>query len=287
MKSLNPSPAKTKLGDLVNKIRTSQLSNPSYFDDSLRLVSFVLNINFSQISLEHDRVLSLEELMEIEGFLARLNQGEPYAYIVGFVDFYHAVIKVNPNVLIPRYETEILVDKILAKKAHQKKMKVLDLCCGSGAIAIALKKERPSWEVYASDISDQALNLAGENAKNNHVDIDFRKGDLFEPFDKDEKFDLIVCNPPYISEQEYQSLERSVKDYEPKLALTPGVSGLEIYKRIAESIHLHLSRAGCLALEIGYNQKTPLLEIFFNKSSHITTEKDYAGLDRFIFLEYQ
>lgn len=287
MKSLNPSPEKTKLGDLVNKIRTSQLSNPSYFDDSLRLVSFVLNINFSQISLEHDRVLSLEELMEIEGFLARLNQGEPYAYIVGFVDFYHAVIKVNPNVLIPRYETEILVDKILAKKAHQKKMKVLDLCCGSGAIAIALKKERASWEVYASDISDQALNLARENAENNHVDIDFRKGDLFEPFDKDEKFDLIVCNPPYISEQEYQSLERSVKDYEPKLALTPGVSGLEIYKRIAESIHLHLSRAGCLALEIGYNQKTPLLEIFFNKSSHITTEKDYAGLDRFIFLEYQ
>ncbi len=287
MKSLNPSPAKTKLGDLVNQLRTSQLSNPSYFDDSLRLVSFVLNINFSQISLELDRVLSLEELMEIEGFLARLRQGEPYAYIVGFVDFYQAVIKVNPNVLIPRYETEILVDKILAKKAHQKKMKVLDLCCGSGAIAIALKKERPSWEVYASDISDQALNLARENAKNNHLDIGFRKGDLFDAFDNDEKFDLIVCNPPYISEQEYQKLERSVKDYEPKLALTPGVSGLEIYKRIAESIDLHLSKTGCLALEIGYNQKTPLLEIFFYKSGHITTEKDYAGLDRFIFLEYQ
>ncbi len=247
------------------------------------LVADCLGLKRIDLYLQYDRPLIESELQKCRDAMVRRGKGEPLQYISGKVIFAGVEIKVTPAVLIPRPETEILFEKI-ASTLGQKPLvgKVLwDLCTGSGTLAIALKKRFPDLEVVASDLSEEALALAKENARNNGVDVEFLQGDLFAPFGN-RKCDFFVCNPPYISESVYSTLSPEVKNHEPRLALVGGTTGLEFYERIAGDLKKFLYGAGWL--EIGAGQGDAVLEIFKSFVA-CKVEKDWSGHDRFLIME--
>ena len=213
----------------------------------------------------------------------RLKKGEPVQYIVGNVDFYGNKINVNKNVLIPRFETEELVEKTInyIKKYFDKKIDIVDLGTGSGCIAITLKKEI-NCNMDAVDISSNALSVARENAKINNVDINFYEGDMLKPLNK--KYDVIISNPPYISYNE--KIMDIVESNEPHLALYAEDNGLYFYNKILECASKYLKDKSLLAFEIGYKQGNDILNIInkYFDNVNISLEKDYSGRDRFIFI---
>lgn len=215
--------------------------------------------------------------------LEKLKQNIPVQYIVGNVNFYGNIINVNENVLIPRFETELLTEKTInyCKKILDKKIKVLDIGCGSGAISIALKKNL-NCVVDATDISLKALDVAKENAKLNHVDINFYQSDMLKNVDK--KFDLIISNPPYISYDE--EVEDIVKNNEPNIALYADDNGLKFYKEILKNATKNLNFPSIIAFEIGATQSEEITHIAkkYFPNSKIFTEKDYTKRDRFLFV---
>lgn len=222
-----------------------------------------------------------KEAME-EG-LKKLKQGIPVQYIVGNVDFYGYEFKVNENVLIPRFETELLVSKTIEyiNKYFNKKVKVLDIGTGSGVIAITLSKKIDSL-VTASDISKEALEVAKENAKNNNVNINFIHSNLFNNIG--EKYDVIISNPPYIAYDEV--IDAKVKNNEPHLALYAENNGLYFYEEILRDAHNYLNEKNILAFEIGETQGESLMKIagkYFPKAL-IKIEKDFPGKNRFLFV---
>ncbi len=231
--------------------------------------------------------LSEGEWLCCQDYLSRRLRGEPLAYIHGVVEFYHCQIKVTPAVLIPRQETEILVDKIaktLARQDLHGKV-LLDLCCGSGCIGIALKKQFPDLSVVLADFSFEALQVARQNALDNQVDVTCLQGDFLEPF-KGERAHYVVCNPPYISEAEFNELGLEVKEFEPKMALLGGGSGLEFYERLASDLPACLFPNAQVWLEIGYLQGEGVQKLFQGvpwKGQYL--ENDWAGHHRFFFLE--
>lgn len=247
----------------------------------------LLGVGRLQLYTDFERPLNEHELSECRQRMKRRIQGEPLQYIHGQVQFYNCVFNVSPSVLIPRQETEILVDKIVkALKGHDLKGKVLwDLCSGSGCIGIALKKQFPDLDVILGDLSPDALKVAEENAQLNQVNVTLRHGDLFAAFGQD-KADLIVCNPPYVSEVEYGELDKEVHAYEPRMALVGGETGLEFYERLADALPHHLRSPGMAWLELGKGQGKQLEALFKNpfwKTRKL--EQDWAGHDRFFFLE--
>lgn len=253
------------------------------------LLAFTLGLKRIDLYLQYDRPVEENELGIFREALRRMAKHEPFEYIIGEVEFYGCKIKVNPSVLIPRPETEILVDLLVKKlKSEDLQGKVLwDLCTGSGCIAIALKKVFPSLTVVASDLSREALKVARENAERNEIQIDFREGDLLIPF-QGQKANYIVSNPPYISENEYLGLDPSVALFEPKMALVGGKNGAEFYERLASGLFSHLNEGGEAFFEIGSTQKELLTKIFSTHSwTHFSIKQDWAGLDRFFFLEKQ
>jgi release factor glutamine methyltransferase len=187
--------------------------------------------------------------LALEGLLQRRESGEPLAYILGYREFFSRRFRVDPNVLVPRQETEILVETALGLPGEQ--LRVLDIGTGSGCIAITLKLERPNWEVWATDISCSALQVARENAETLGADITFRHSDLLEQL-QGEKFDLIVSNPPYIGRDEV--IPNEVRDYEPDSALFSNDGGLAIYRALAQQAPSHLTDEGRLIVEIGQTQ---------------------------------
>lgn len=224
--------------------------------------------------------------------MQRRAKGEPLQYIHGKVDFYGCEICVSPSVLIPRPETEILVDLICKELESQnlQNKELWDVCTGSGCIGIAIKKRFPLLRVVLSDLSAQALEVARGNAQTNGVDVEIRRGDFLEPLlqeaQQGKKIDFLVCNPPYISEEEYLSLEKEVKDYEPRQALVAGVNGLEFFERLEKEGKRILKSSGKICLEIGASQGEAVKECFQNKSwVNVRLLKDWAGHDRFFFLE--
>lgn len=229
------------------------------------------------------RASSKEEALSM---MARIDAGEPYEYVIGEVDFFGACIEVNPSVLIPRVETELLAEKIVHLIQKKGKGVLFDLCTGSGALAIAIKKKLPHLDLFMSDISLEALEVAKKNAHKNKVDIQAFCGDLLEPFEGLQA-DYIVCNPPYISFADFASLDPSVKNFEPSGALIGGLDGLCYYKRLEKETRNYLKNGAMLFFEIGYDQGQALFDIF---SDPIWKNKiviqDLAGLDRFFFLEY-
>lgn len=257
--------------------------------DSYEIVASVLNSSFAEVPFRMERVLSLSDIKQIKEMAQRVHEHEPLAYVLGYVDFFGCRIHVDHRVLIPRPETELLVEKVLEKAPKSDHLRVLDLCTGSGCIGLALKKQRPSWDVSLSDCSTAAIALAQENAILNQLEVSVYQGDLLAPLEGFESsFDVIVCNPPYICQKEYSNLELSVLEYEPKIALTSGETGLEIYERLACQVLKYLAPKGLLALEIGYNQKESVIKLFSKHTCiKIYCEKDLAGHDRFIFLEVQ
>lgn len=228
-----------------------------------------------------------EELIKVSNDIERdyekLKKEYPIQYLIGYVDFYGNKIKVNENVLIPRYETELLVEKTIkhAKNLFNKKLNILDIGTGSGAISIALSKELDS-SITACDISNEALSIAKLNSKENNCNIKFINSDIFENIN--DKFDIIISNPPYISEDE--EIMNSVKKYEPNLALYADDNGLYFYKKIIEEAHNYLNNKFIIAFEIGWLQACPIKDIalkYFN-NSNIVIEKDYSGKDRYLFI---
>ena len=216
--------------------------------------------------------------------LKQLEQGIPIQYIIGNVDFYGNIIKVNKNVLIPRFETELLVDKTInkiKKYFSNKKIDILDLGTGSGCIAISLKKEINS-NVDALDISKEALEIAKQNAIDNKVNISFINKDMTTY--KDKKYDVIISNPPYIRYDE--EIMDIVKNNEPHLALYAQDNGLYFYKKILENISYITKDKYLICFEIGYSQSTDIVDIAnkYLTNIDISIEKDYSNRDRFIFI---
>lgn len=246
------------------------------------LLAHILRCKRINIYMQFDRPIVESELIVLRESLKRLAKHEPLEYIIGELEFFGCLIKTDARALIPRPETEILVDMIAKRMQGQKSL--WDICTGSGCIGIALKKKFPDMAVALSDLSPEALSLAKENAEKNGVEIELCQGDLLAPF-AGRTTDLIVCNPPYITPKEFLTLDSSVRDFEPKMAL---VGGTDFYERLSLESPNYLNPKGQLVLEIGFSQGKEIFEIF---SSPIWVRReliqDFSGKDRFFFLEKQ
>jgi release factor glutamine methyltransferase len=243
------------------------------------LVCDGLGVRRLDLYTDFERPLTPEELTMLRERLQRRGAREPAAYIQGEVEFYDATIQVTPAVLIPRQETELLVDKI-AKEIDPEGTTLWDVCCGSGCIGIALKKKFPQMRVILSDISGDALAVARRNAEINGVEVEIKQGDLLDPFDQ---VDYVVCNPPYVTEEEHATLDPEVKGHEPRTALVSGPTGLEFYRRLAEALHLKATRKAWLELGTGQGERVnEIFDLPYWKKRAV--EKDWAGHDRFFSL---
>ena len=224
-----------------------------------------------------------QEVVKYREWIKRRVEREPLEYIIGYLDFLNCSIFVYPGVLIPRRETEILAS-LAIKEIPKRSQIVWDLCTGSGCIGLSLKKKCPELDVTLSDLCEKALACARKNAQENAVDVTFIHGDLLTPFDG-KKADIVICNPPYVAEDEYKALEDEVRFYEPKEAL---VGGMSYYKRLAHELPHYLNPGAKVFLEIGANQAEAVHQIFDQTCwKQRRCKKDWAGLDRFFFLEFQ
>lgn len=203
----------------------------------------------------------------------------PLQYVLGETHYYGYKIKLNQDVLIPRFETEILAEEALKKITPQSS--VLDLCTGSGCIAIAVQK-KSGCKVTAADISEKAVKSAKSNAEENNAEIEFIVSDMFENLGG-RKFDIIISNPPYIKSADIGGLEREVKGYEPLSAIDGGEDGLKYYKIIAENAEDYLNDGGSILLEIGYNQSGEVKKLF-SEYKNIEIIKDLDGIDRILII---
>lgn len=219
--------------------------------------------------------------------LKRRAKGEPVAYITGKKEFWSLELEVSPDVLIPRPETEILVEHAISILKEVERPFILDIGTGSGAIAIALAKEIKDAFIWATDISEGALKIAGKNAKRHNVEdrIYFLKGDLFNAIkDKNRKFHLIISNPPYVSEREYEELPKEIRDWEPKIALFGGEDGLSIIRRLVRDSLPFLYQGGYLLIEISPQQVNKVKRIIEETGQFDSIEpiRDYSGRFRAI-----
>jgi release factor glutamine methyltransferase len=274
------------------------IQNPRY--DTEALLSRTLNIDRVGLYTQYDRILSDEEVNDFLVLVQRRKKREPPQYILGSTEFFGLEFIVTPDVLIPRPETEILIEEVLKAVGSPQsavidyrqstigyRLNILDLCTGSGCIAVALAKKLRDARIYAVDISERALKIARENARRHGVEdrIDFIQGNLFEPFTvHGSRFDLIISNPPYIPSGEIDLLQREVKEYEPREALNGGPDGLFYLKKIIEEAPDYLKSDGSLLLEIGYGQKERVFELAEERGIYGGSEviKDFAGIERVV-----
>jgi release factor glutamine methyltransferase len=287
--------------------RESGIPNPRY--DAEALLSKALNLDRVGLYSEYNRTLTEEEIHSFMGLVERRKRREPLQYILGSAEFCGLEFLVTPDVLIPRPETELLVEEAIKRFTvhgsrftdNGSRFTVLDLCTGSGCIAVTLAKQLKDVKIYAVDISEKALRVAIENARRQGVEdrIDFIQGNLFEPFSPSPEsspprgegrvrgFDLIVSNPPYIPSNELDILQPEVKDYEPREALDGGPDGLFNIKKIIEDAPGYLKAGGSLLLEIGYGQKEGVFESAEERGGYLRPEviKDFAGIERVVRLQ--
>ncbi len=251
------------------------------------LLAHALKCKPGALFLHSERILTQEELGRFDASIRRALRSEPLAYILGEVEFYGCSIKVGRSVLIPRQESEIMLDLALCrlKKEPFEARVAWDICCGSGCLGLALKRALPKLDVTLSDLCPDALALARANAAQNRLQLSFEQGDLLKPF-VGRRADLIFCNPPYISSEEWDGLDATVKGFEPKKALVSGPSGFEFYERLAKELPPFLRPEAKIFLEIGASQGEGVNQIFshpFWRRKELL--KDWAGKDRFFFLE--
>jgi len=247
------------------------------------VLTHVLNCDRLSLYLNKDISLDKDKSALISNILKRRIHGEPLQYILGKCEFMGLEFKIDKRALIPRPETEILVESAIneLKVTGNLCPKVFDLGTGSGCIAISIAKLLPLAMVWAADISKDALELAKENADLNNVKIKFLHSDLFSGL-KEEKFDLIISNPPYISTNEFCRLAKEIS-FEPKLALKAGIDGLDFYRRIIKSAGVYLNDHGLLALEMGINQAGSVGMLLQKENfSDIKIIKDYNNIKRII-----
>ena len=242
------------------------------------------NLSFTDFVFALQQEVTEEEKQFVEEIYKKLAAHIPAQYIIGHAEFFGTELKVDERVLIPRPETEELVELILAENLKDN-LKVLDIGTGSGAIALALAKNRPDWSVTAADISQDALDLSLENANAQNLNLSFIKSDCFSEISS--KYDIIVSNPPYISREDQEEVGLNVLHSEPHLALFADEDGLAIYRRIAEDSKDYLNDGGKIYLEIGYKQGQNVPALFMENlpEKRVRTLKDQFGQDRMVVID--
>jgi release factor glutamine methyltransferase len=247
--------------------------------DAELLLAHTLGVTRARLRSHADEVVSTEAASSFHTLIARRALGEPVAYLTGYKEFWSLRLKVNPAVLVPRPETELLVERALAL-LPERRVRCADLGTGSGAIALALAIERPDWHICATDASATALAVACENAIALGLErVEFILGDWFEPL-RGRRFELLTSNPPYIGKSD-AALSQTVLRYEPAFALTPGTDALAALRSIVRAAPDHLERGGWLLLEHGAEQGTALAnELVARGFSHVRSHRDVAGHER-------
>jgi len=282
------------LTKLTHLFKHNSIPNPDV--EAAYLISHVTTIPHLELSLYYTRILTSDEAEQLDEYVNRRLNREPLQYILGETEFFGLLIKLTPDVLIPRPETELLVERIIKDSIsysnNSRDIKLLDLCTGSGCIAIALKNQLPTWKIEASDISEAAVSIAKSNAKSHCLDITFYQSNLFEdipePESEEDRYDFIVSNPPYISEEEYPTLQPEITNYEPKQALIASESGLFFYKQILQGGKRYMKKGGMIYFEIGSEQKEAICNIALKLNYKIVdTLSDYQHLDRIIVLKQE
>ena len=245
-------------------------------------IAHILGLRRLDLYLQFDRPLEETEIQKIRHAVMRLSRSEPLAYIQGLAHFYGHTFEVSSDVLIPRPETELLVEtaRQFIEQSSLETGTLIDVCCGCGCVGLSLKTLFPKWNVILSDLSQPAVSIALRNAAKMQVDVEVFHGDLFEPM-LGVKADIVVANPPYLTAEEYEQLDRSVKDFEPVLALLGGPSGLEVYQRLSKRVPSILRSGGLYAVEIGAAQGQQVSQLLtFCRNVRII--QDFAGHDRVV-----
>ena len=278
---------KTENLDIFNKSVEYLKKNgvPSALVDTEYIFSEALKVSRNTLKYSMSREIKEEDKNKIrEMLMLRAKNRKPLQYILGEWEFYGLPFKVRENVLIPRPDTEILVEQCIQLMREIEEPNILDIGSGSGAISIAIANELKSSSVTGVDINEDAIRLANENKVLNKVEnVNFMKSDLFEKLDEDFKYDLIVSNPPYITKEEYETLMPEVKNFEPKNALTDLGDGLYFYREISKKAEAYLKDTGYLAFEIGYKQAKDVSKILEdNNFAILSVVKDYGGNDRVV-----
>ncbi|MCF0142369.1 MAG: peptide chain release factor N(5)-glutamine methyltransferase, partial [Parasporobacterium sp.] len=272
----------------TEQLKEAGIEYPSV--DAFYLLEFAAGIDKTKYLRYKDYPVQEEYFNQYKELIEKRKTRIPYQYITGRADFGGLTFEVNESVLIPRLDTEVLLEQVLRLIPFQ--ANVLDMCTGSGCLGIAIKRHRPDARVTLADISEDALKIAELNLKHNYLeaaskaDSDLRvrvvKTDLFKKL-TGEKYKIIVSNPPYVTEAEYETLAPEVKDHEPKLALTAGEDGLDIYRRLIKEAPRYLEKEGSLALEIGCSQAEAVTGLMESAGfTNIRVIKDLAGLDRVV-----
>jgi release factor glutamine methyltransferase len=250
------------------------------------LLAEILKCKRLELYLSFDKPLAENEVQIYREVIRKRGLRIPLQYIVGNVEFYGLKLIVNEQVLIPRPETELLVEKIINESDKSANLKILDIGSGSGNISLSISKNLQNSKVIGIDLSERALEVAKLNAELNTLQerVEFRLFDIMkDDLNSLGKYDLIVSNPPYVSENDYQNLEPELKNYEPKIALSDNSNGVSFYKRIIEVSDQILNKPGKIYFELGIGQSKQVQNLFEQKGfNKITITKDYSGIDRII-----
>ena len=267
----------------TDDFRARGMSSPRL--DAELLVAHALSTTRIQLVIEATRTLEAGELQRLRELVTRRRAHEPIAYILGEREFYGRSFRVDRRVLVPRPETEVLVDVGLERtRAVSMCTRALDLCTGSGCIAITLARERPTSLVTATDISTSALALARENAlRLGAYRVAFREGDLYDALADPARFDLVLSNPPYIPSDQIAALPADVRGFEPRTALDGGEDGLASLRRVVEGAAIRLAPKGVLAVEVGDGQARAVVRLFEEaRFQNIGVRRDYGGIERVV-----
>lgn len=265
----------------TNRLTKADMANPGR--DAELLLMFVLGRDRTYLFSHPEHPLTESETARYDGAIAKRSQGMPPQYLTGRQEFWGMDFIVSPAVLIPRPETEHLVETALELARGLEHPRIVDVGTGSGCIALALAKELPNAELHAVDISPEALEVARENARRHHLGqrIDFRCSNLLDAFPQENSFDFVVSNPPYISESEKNQLQTEVRDFEPHIALFSGPSGYEVMERLIEQAALALKPGGRLAMEIGAGQHERLATLLAGWTN-LRFVEDLQGIQRVV-----
>lgn len=252
------------------------------------LLAHGLECDRIRLVIDSARPLSADELATVRQLIQRRRRYEPMAYILQYREFWGRKFSVSPAVLIPRPDTEVLVETALELTRDQHLFgRALDLCTGSGCVAISFALERPTWRTWATDVSAAALDVARSNAvRLGAAEITFREGDLFGALPDGQRFSLITANPPYIATDELPTLQPDVRDYEPTLALTSGSDGLDLVRRLLDEAPAYLEPGGSLALEIGAGQAPEVKQLFTQRGFvNVASKYDLGKHERVVFAQ--